>query len=212
MANNQVNIPQFQGQVQVLRRINPTAGDILGFNASTNKLESRAPNVAAGGTVVSPVITGSAGTGFLVAKRVNFVEDATSVTHTATIAIPAGATLHDIQVDQGVLWTGGTATLKIGDTADDDGYFTGVNLKATDLLVGEQLSLRAAENWGGKQGAYMVAATGQRGPTSSNFGGKYVAGSNITAIVTVGTPATTVGRTYVTVIYSSGEAVTPVLA
>lgn len=164
-------------------------------------------------TVVSPTVTGTAGTGFIIAKQAAFAEDATSLTHTATFAIPAGSTLFDIVVDIGALWTATTsATLKVGDTADDDGYFTAVNLKATDLVLGEQLRASNSTLWGGRNGAYLVAATGQRGPTSTNFGGHYSAGSNVTAIVTVVDPATTVGRLWVTVLYCTGQAIAPVLA
>lgn len=173
---------------------------------------STTSQVATTPALTSPAITGAAGTGFTRVMQASFVEDATSLTHTATFPIPAGATLVNIIVDAGALWTGGTASLSVGDTASATGYFNAVNLKATDLLVGEQLNITNSENWGGKQGAYLVAATGRKGPTSSNFGGKYVAGSNIVAVVTVTTPATTVGRTYCTVLYSLGEVVAPVLA
>lgn len=155
-------------------------------------------------------ITGA--TGGIITKIVQYTEDATSLTHTGTVTLPAGAWLHNIQVNNQVLWTGGTATMKVGDTADDDGYFTGVNLKATDLLVGEILDTTPSTSWGGKEGAYLVAATGQRGPTATNFGKYYIAGSNITGIITVGTPATTVGRTQMIVTYSVGETIVPVLA
>jgi hypothetical protein len=37
--------------------------------------------------------------------------------------------------------------------ADDDGFYTGVDLKATDLLAGESLSFAQA---GGKAGAYIA--------------------------------------------------------
>lgn len=161
---------------------------------------------------VSPAITGTAGSGFVRVLQASFVEDATSVTHTATFPIPAGATLLDIVVDAGALWTGGTASLTVGDTASTNGYFTATNLKATDLLVGEQLRASSSTNWGGVNGAYLVSATGRHGPTSSNFGSKYVAGSNIVATIAVGTPATTAGRTYISVYYSLGEVVAPVLA
>jgi hypothetical protein len=97
--------------------------------------------------------------------------------------------------------------MKVGDTVDDDGYFTGINLKATDLLVGEVLSIADSTNWGGKNGAYLVAATGQRGPVATNFGTYYAAGSNILGTVTVGTPATTAGRTFMKVVYSLGTVV-----
>jgi hypothetical protein len=168
-----------------------------------------------GKTLASPVVTGDASGGIVVAKTVSFVEDATSLTHTATIALPAGAVLLDILVSGGVLWTAtGTVTLKVGDTAVADGYLTGVNLKATDLLVGESLAISGSNvaASGGKQGSYLVAATGQRGPLSTNFGAHNVAGTNIVAVVTVVTPATTAGRTYVTVFYAVGQTVTVVKA
>ena len=211
MARATLNIPQYQGTQQVNRKIEPAAGDVLGFD-SNKKLVARTGPGTAGNSIVSPVITGSAGTGYPIVKQVLFTEDATSVTHTATIPIPAGAELIDIIVDAQALWTDSSATLKIGDTADDDGYFIGVELDATDLLVGEQLRMSHSTLWGGKEGAYLVSATGRRGPTSSNFGGRYVAGSNILATVSVSTPSGTAGRTWVTVIYAVGESIAPVLA
>lgn len=154
-----------------------------------------------------------AASGQLITKIVPFIQDATSTTHTGTVPIPAGAWLHSIRVTSSVLWTPtGAATLKVGDTADDDGYFTGVNLKATDLVVGEVLDTHSSTLWGGKEGAYLVAATGQRGPTSSNFGEYYAAGSNITGIITVGTPLNTAGRTFMIVTYSLGETIAAVVA
>lgn len=168
------------------------------------------------GIVWTQKTSGGAGaTGLMVTKIVPFIENATNTIHTGTVPIPAGSWLHDIQVTSSVLWTGGTATMKVGDSVDDDGFFTGVDLKATDLLVGEVLSMRQGSIdtdglWGGKQGAYLVAATGRRGPQSTNFGMYYAAGSNITGIVTVGTPATTAGRTFMVVSYSVGEVIAAV--
>lgn len=209
---NEIYVVQQQGQVRKQRKITPTLGDVLGFNVTTGKIESRAGAGVAGSPIVSPVVTGSAGTGFSVVKQVTFTEDATSVSHTASVAIPAGATLVDIIIDAGALWGAAAASLTVGDTASTNGYFTATNLKATDLLVGEQLRVSNSTLWGGVNGAYLVAATGRRGPVSSNFGGKYVAGSNIVATIAVTTPAVTTGRTYMTVIYSVGEIVAPVLA
>lgn len=163
-------------------------------------------------TLTNPTITGDGVDGVVVAKRVTLAETATGVSHVATVAIPAGGTLLDILVSGGVLWGAAAAVLKVGDTADDDGYFTAVNLKATDLLAGETLSVSGStSNWGGKNGVYLVAATGQRGPTSSNFGTYYAAGSNILITVTVTTPSVTTGRTYVTVFYAAGQTVAPVV-
>lgn len=152
-------------------------------------------------------------TGQVITKIVAFVQDATSVSHTGTVPIPAGAWLHSIRVTSSVLWTPtGAATMKVGDTADDDGYFTGINLKATDLLVGEVLDTHSSTLWGGKEGAYLDATTGRRGPVTSNFGEYYAAGSNITGIITVGTPANTAGRTFMIVTYSLGETIAAVAA
>jgi hypothetical protein len=153
-------------------------------------------------TLTSPVINGATGGGAVVTKSCLLTENGAATSYTATFAIPAGAVLHNIRVIAQALWNGTSATLKVGDTADDDGYFIGVNLKATDLLVGEVLSVEDGDLWGGKNGAYLVSGTGQRGPVATNFGQYYAAGSNITAIVTPGAADGTLGRTLVEVEYS----------
>lgn len=140
--------------------------------------------------------------GGIITKVVAFVENATNTIHTGTVPLPAGAILHSIDVLSSVLWGAAAAVMKVGDTAVDNGYFTGINLKATDLLVGEILNTDPSTSWGGKEGAYLVAATGQRGPVATNFGKFYAAGSNITGIITVTTPAVTTGRTFMIVKYS----------
>jgi hypothetical protein len=119
----------------------------------------------------------------------DFVETGAG-TYTGAVSVPAGATILDIIVDADALWTAATsATMIVGDT-DDDGYYTGVNLKATDLLAGESISFAQA---GGKAGAYI--ANSQVSPRRS------VAARTINGIVTsVG--AGTAGRTRMTVIYS----------
>jgi hypothetical protein len=159
-----------------------------------------------------PMASATSDSGAVLAYTVTFSETATGVSHVASIAIPAGATLLDAQTCGGVLWGGGAVVYKLGDTADDDGYFIGVNLKATDLLPGEVLSIAGGtSNWGGKNGAYLNATTGQRGPAASNFGTYYAAGSNIVATITVTTPAVTTGRTYLTVFYATGIVTAPVV-
>lgn len=130
--------------------------------------------------------------------------------YTGSVAIPAGATILDIQVKNTALWGGATAVMKVGDVADDDGYFTNIDMKATDLVVGEILSsiqgsIDTDGLWGGKQGAYLVAASGRRGLTTpSGSGGNYYGtAETISGVITVGTPATaTSGRTVMTVIWS----------
>lgn len=89
----------------------------------------------------------------VVAER-TFTETVGAGVWTGSVVQPAGSELVDILVHQGSLWDSETsATLIVGDATDDDGYFTGVNLKATDLLAGESLSLALA---GGKAGSYIA--------------------------------------------------------
>lgn len=159
-------------------------------------------------SMTSPTITGSAGTGFAIVKKCTLTETGVAGPYTCTIPVPAGAVIEDIQVIPRVLWNGTSATLNVGDTADPDGYFAAFDLKATDLLVGEMLSAKHGDLWGGKNGAYLVAATGRRGPTTSNFAMSYVAGSNILFAVTAGAADGSAGRTDCVVIYSTGETIT----
>lgn len=119
------------------------------------------------------------------------VGPATAGAYTASVVIPAGAHLFDILVDGVTLWDSGTsATMIVGDAADDDGYYTAVNLKATDLLANESLSFALA---GGKAGAYI--ANSQVTPRYSS------SARTITAkVTTVGT--STAGETRVSVIWA----------
>lgn len=150
--------------------------------------------------------------GGIVALQALFTEDATTLTHTATFTIPAGATLLDIIVTPQVLWTGGTAAFTCGDANSANGWFTTTNLKATDLILGERLQASNANNWGGVNGAYLTTA-GRFGQQATNMiGGFCPTAYSVIGVVTVGTPATTAGRTRMTVLYSIGAAVTPVLA
>lgn len=137
-------------------------------------------------------------------SEVYYTQYAGGTVYTGSVAIPAGATVLDIQFKLPALWGGATAVGKIGDSADDDGYFTAIDCKATDLLVGEILSTADDGAWGGKNGAYVTTA-GRRGittPTGSS-GNYYSAADTITGIITVGTPATaTTGRAVMTVIWT----------
>jgi len=186
---------------QIINDNNALTSDLASAQTLTNK------------TLTAPVITAPAGatsTGLMITKMAAFTEDAASTSHVATVAVPAGAIIHDITVTNSVLWGAASAALDVGDTADPNGYFAAVDCKATDLAVGEVLATSDSTNWGGKNGAYLVAATGRRGPTSSNFGNYYAAGTNILGTMTVGTPAVTTGRTWMSVTYSVGEVVAAV--
>lgn len=112
--------------------------------------------------------------------------------YTATLNLPAGSHLLDIFVEGIALWNNGTsATMIVGDATDDDGYYTAVNLKATDLLAGESLSFALA---GGKAGAYIA---------NSQVSPRYSATERvITAkVTTVGTIPTT-GETRVLIMWA----------
>ena len=89
-----------------------------------------------------------------------------------------------------------SATMKVGDAADDDGIFTGIDLKATDLLAGESLSLYQA---GGKQGADL----GDAATPGTQMSRRYLSTARvISGIVTTVGAAGSAGRTRLTVVYS----------
>ncbi len=171
-------------------------------------------SIAAGLSVASPVVTGDASSGLVVSKTVAFVEDATSTTFTGTVVIPAGATLVDIVVTSSVLWSKASSRFTCGDAQAATGWFTSTNLNATDLLVGE--ALRAAggsASWGGVNGTYLVSATGVFGQaTATKAGPFYVTAGSVIGVVTVTPGAGAAGRTFMTVTYSVGQAIAPVLA
>ncbi len=166
------------------------------------------------GSLASPAVTGDASSGLVVSKTVSFVEDATSTTFTGTVVIPAGATLVDIVVTSSVLWSKASSRFTCGDAQAATGWFTSTNLNATDLLVGE--ALRAAggsASWGGVNGVYLVSATGVFGQaTATKAGPFYVSAGSVIGVVTVTPGAGAAGRTFMTVTYSVGQAVAPVLA
>lgn len=130
---------------------------------------------------------------FMKVREVAFAEAGAAGVYTGSITIPAGSTIDDIIVNGVALWTAGTsATMIVGDATDDDGYYTGVNLKATDLLAGESISFALA---GGKAGAYI--ANSQVSPRYSAT--ERVITGKITAVGTTGNA----GRTRMSVIYST---------
>lgn len=121
-------------------------------------------------------------------------------TYTADFKLPINATLVDIIVEARALWAAATsATLIVGDVDDDDGWFTAVNLKATDLLAGQSIRLSGnLATAGGKIGAYGNLDTNTQFSVGSG-----AAARTVTAKVTsVGAGAT--GNTVVTVLYAVG--------
>lgn len=185
----------------VLKVYPPTGGAIDGGSANA------AISVAAYATkvflyatsaVIGTVDTSSVAiTGPLQSGEVSFTETAGAGTYTGSVNVPAGATILDVIVNGVALWdNAGTATLIVGDAANDDGYFTGVNLKATDLLAGESLSFALA---GGKAGAYIA---------NSQVSPRYSATARVVSgIITTASTGGTAGRTRMTVVWSNNTAV-----
>lgn len=124
--------------------------------------------------------------------EVTFTETGGAATYTGAVDLPAGATILDIIVHATALWdNAGAVTMKVGDT-DDDGFYVGVNLKATDLLAGESLSFAQS---GGKAGAYNVG-------TNTHWTNRYSATARtINGIITTASTGGSAGRTRMTVVF-----------
>ncbi len=138
--------------------------------------------------------TGMGGSAVHVAAA-SFTETAVAGVYTATVTLPAESTLLDIKVRNAALWTNDTAAImKVGDELDDDGWFTGIDLRATDLLVGEEINF---ENTGGKEGAYLVPADGKR------LRAYQTVPKAITGIVTTTGATGTAGRARMMVVYAT---------
>jgi hypothetical protein len=124
------------------------------------------------------------------AHEVTFTEDGAG-TYTGSVNVPAGAILIDIIVNGVALWAAGSsATMSVGDAANDDGYYTAVNLKATDLLAGESISFALA---GGKAGAYIA---------NSQVSPRYSASARVISGIVTSVGAGTTGRTRMCVIFT----------
>ena len=143
----------------------------------------------------------SSGGGAVVAEERTFTE-AGDTTYTGSVAVPAGATILDVVVHAVALWDDGTsAVMKVGDVADDDGIFTGVNLKATDLLAGESISLGYT---GGKEGADVDGGE----TAGDHVRRRYLSTARvISGVVTTGGQDGTAGRTRMTVLYAMPNSV-----
>lgn len=139
-------------------------------------------------------------TGGIFVEEVSFTE-AGDTTYTGSVSVPAGATILDVQVQAVALWDDGTsASMKVGDAADDDGFFTGVNLKATDLTAGQAISFAAQ---GGKGGVYITEGTGTHVLSTYSASARVVSG-----VVTTGAQNGTAGRTRMIVAYALPNTVT----
>jgi hypothetical protein len=154
-------------------------------------------------TVVAPAFGTS-----VQAITARFVENGAG-TYTAQFVLPAGSTLLDIVVTAEALWTAATsAALVVGEAGAANGFIVSTDLKATDLLVGESISISGGISLaGGKSGALITAGTNTHVTKRYQDGGAGEVDYIVTATVTsVG--AGTGGRTRITVLYASPQAAT----
>jgi hypothetical protein len=127
-------------------------------------------------------------------ETILFTETTGAGTYTGSVTVPANSLIIDIKVWSTAVWTATTtALMDVGDAADPNGWYAAIDLKATDLVVGEQIRFESA---GGKEGAYYVAATGEL-ETAWSASERVISG----IVVTVGA-AGNAGRTYMRVTYS----------
>lgn len=135
----------------------------------------------------------AAGLGTVRAESIRFLESAGTAAgvYSASFEVPDGAVLIDVIVHGQALWTAGTsATMDVGDTATPNGIFVGVNLKATDLLAGESLSMQGLA--GGKHGADLaldytsVATIGAQQIKRRRIAGARTVSAKVTTVGTLG--------------------------
>lgn len=152
------------------------------------------PNKAFASTSPGVATTAARADGTTLVASVSFTETTGAGTYTGSVSLPAGSVVHNIIVNAVALWTATTsASLKVGDAADDDGFFVATDLKATDLLAGESIDF---VQQGGKGGAYFTG-------TNTHVNPRYSAAARvISGIVTTVGAAGSAGRTNMQVVYS----------
>ena len=122
----------------------------------------------------------------------------------ASFEVPVGAVIIDVLVHATALWTATTsATLIVGDATDDDGFYTAVDLKATDLLAAEALSFANPAGQFGADLVYDYASVASIG--ASYIKRRMLAAARVLSakVTTVGAPVTTrPGDTTVVFVYA----------
>ena len=129
------------------------------------------------------------------AEEVTFVE-AGDTTYTGTVKLPPGAYIIDIILHCIGGWDDGTsATMILGESTDDNGFFDAVNLKATDLVATESISFGFS---GGKEGADVDGGES----AGDHLRRRFLAGArDIIGVITTGGQDGSAGRTRMTVIW-----------
>lgn len=173
-------------------------------NLFSKRFASRNNDAAAPVSIVRPgaLSTTSVQNGVVPEYFEGLISENGANTYDLDFLVPAGATIIWLGVYAQALWTAATsATLNVGDytnvatpvAIDADGFFAAVNLKATDLLVGESLTLLGSGQ-GGKAGAYL-------GGTATHWTNLYSATARIIRFSVASVGAGTAGRTRCTVGY-----------
>lgn len=151
--------------------------------------------VAAAATAVVPNSAAAAAvtsfTGGEFAAELAFVANGAG-TYVGTVAIPAGATVVDVDVRNTVVWDSGTsASLTVGDDDNATGYIAATNVKTTP----------AADTNGAGQGLSTELSLGATAGVYKGGAGKYCAVAKTITATIVAVGAGVAGRTRVLVRY-----------
>jgi hypothetical protein len=148
-----------------------------------------------------PIISGGmvVGPGRILHQELTLTEAAANSgagAYSAAVTIPGGCYILDVIAHAVALWnSAGACTLIVGDAVDDDCYLTAVDMKATDIIAAEGLSLSGGTGLaGGKVGADVV---------NSQWNRRYLATARvITAKITTAAASGTTGVTRVLILYT----------
>lgn len=122
-------------------------------------------------------------------------------TYTATVPIPAGATVLDVIFRNTVVWDSATsAAMTCGDDDSATGYFSSTNVKTTP----------AADTNGAGAGLSTRLSLGASVGTYAGGGGKFCAAAKTITCAIVAVGAGSAGRSRLLVEYAVPAAVTPV--
>lgn len=145
--------------------------------------------VISGGVVSQP--------GRILFEEVVFTEGGAAGTYTGSVTVPAKSWLLDIKIFNETAWNAGTdAVMIVGDAADPNGWFDDISVKATDIVAGANAEVIDFNNPGGKPGAYLVTATGERAEMYSD------SARVVTGVITTTGAAGDAGETRMVVIYT----------
>lgn len=126
-------------------------------------------------------------------RTLTFAETASGVTYTAVTSIPPGARLLDVLVETTAAWTAATADLTIADNEAEDALASAYDITSEGFSTAANTGGTA---WGNGDGDGAPYSAGE----GSGTGKLYPTGSEITAVVTAGTPGGPTGVTVVTLV------------